>query len=543
MQMPLVTQDKKTNLTKAGFLFGLCFPFVGTLVEAVRLGLFSWGGLWQVQAQTPLLWIIDTAPFILALAGRLISPNHGFIPKVEKRIIPFLMGGLLLPLALLLFALFLEARATKNVSDTNQSGSLRYKSLYIFAATNADSAPRSWRSVLEEMKKTRADLGIRHPQDIAATEPAWQEFSRQLQATGQVSWASADRMRQAADVMAGSLEARQKRDQRAFLAVITFGLLSLLVGFAKSYELLQQIRAARVAMEESEYRFEKLTAAAFEGIALSQNGAVITANPQLCEMFGYSLNELTGMRAELFVAHEQREKVMHKIQQQDESPYETLALHKDGRPFPVEVEAKTVQYHGALARVTAIRDLSERIHIETELRDANEKLHRMATVDELTGLYNRRAFNQQLQTELDRAKRYDTPLSLLLLDVDKFKNINDTWGHDYGDEVLRGVSAILQKTVRPSDYVARYGGEEMVIILPNTNQEGAEQSAQRCRQAIEAATWTHRQVTASFGVSTMTENLSVLAEMVKAADSALYVSKESGRNRVTHFSSIEESEH
>ncbi|RYF44987.1 MAG: sensor domain-containing diguanylate cyclase, partial [Cytophagaceae bacterium] len=320
--------------------------------------------------------------------------------------------------------------------------------------------------------------------------------------------------------------------------IVTIGLLSLLLGFAKSYELLTQIRWARTAQQESEYRFEKLTAASFEGIALSQDGFVITANPQLCEIFGYTLDEVTGMRAELFVEPEQRAVILEKIQQQSEEPYETLGMRKDGTVFPVEVEAKVVPYHGALARVTALRDLSDRRRIESQLREANEQLQRLATVDELTGLYNRRAFNLQLQTELDRAQRHATPLSLLLLDIDKFKSINDSWGHSYGDEVLKAVSLVLQSAVRPSDYLARYGGEEMIIILPNTDQEGALVLAERCRQAIESATWIKQQVTASFGAVTMTPNLASTDVLVKAADDALYFSKEHGRNRVSHHAII-----
>jgi diguanylate cyclase (GGDEF)-like protein len=170
-----------------------------------------------------------------------------------------------------------------------------------------------------------------------------------------------------------------------------------------------------------------------------------------------------------------------------------------------------------------------------ELEYKNAVLEGLATTDGLTGLKNHRAFQEQLEREFLRASRYQRPLSLLLLDVDLFKSYNDTFGHLRGDEVLQRVAQILQETSRKSDCVARYGGEEFVVILPDTDQEAALQAGERLCHAIEASSWSHRPITASFGVSTFSLRTENWAQLIAEADAALYVSKKAGRNRVTHF--------
>jgi diguanylate cyclase (GGDEF)-like protein len=171
---------------------------------------------------------------------------------------------------------------------------------------------------------------------------------------------------------------------------------------------------------------------------------------------------------------------------------------------------------------------------QLELQEVNAKLEALATVDGLTGVKNRRALEQQLEAEVARSRRYKTPLSLILLDVDKFKQYNDTFGHIAGDGVLQEVAQLLQSSVRTIDFVARYGGEEFVVLLPNTDQDGALILAERLRAKIEQAPWKQRAVTASFGIAGLTEEMAARSELTAAADRALYHSKESGRNRVTH---------
>lgn len=166
-----------------------------------------------------------------------------------------------------------------------------------------------------------------------------------------------------------------------------------------------------------------------------------------------------------------------------------------------------------------------------------EQAERLATTDGLTGLLNRRTFSAQIQGRLREAQRYSRPLSLLLLDIDHFKKVNDTHGHPAGDAVLRGVASVAQKQARETDIVARYGGEEMALILPETDARGAHAIAERLRKAVGAAGYpTERgnlHVTVSVGVATWPGSGEAAEALLEAADRALYRAKQAGRNRVS----------
>ncbi len=165
-----------------------------------------------------------------------------------------------------------------------------------------------------------------------------------------------------------------------------------------------------------------------------------------------------------------------------------------------------------------------------------EQMERLATTDGLTGLLNRRTFNAELDKRLREAQRYRRPLSLLLLDVDHFKRVNDTHGHPAGDSVLRGVARLAGKQARETDLVARYGGEEMALVLPETDAGGATVIAERIRAAVAAASHATEQgaikVTISIGVATWPGAGEDPEALIASADKALYRAKQSGRNRV-----------
>jgi len=197
-------------------------------------------------------------------------------------------------------------------------------------------------------------------------------------------------------------------------------------------------------------------------------------------------------------------------------------------------------------RFAQLRRRNEELEIKIaertyDLSQAMVQLENLATTDGLTGLKNHRAFQEQFDHEFGKASRYHAPLSVVLLDVDKFKQYNDTYGHPAGDTVLRSVSRILLDYAREADFVARYGGEEFVIILPNTDTAGSIAVAERFREAVEQAEWPSREITASFGVATTTLQSISTTDLLVQADQALYVSKEQGRNRVTHAGTPSES--
>lgn len=166
------------------------------------------------------------------------------------------------------------------------------------------------------------------------------------------------------------------------------------------------------------------------------------------------------------------------------------------------------------------------------LAEANERLASLATTDGLTGIKNHRALREQLEAELQAAARYHTPLSFVMIDIDKFKHLNDDFGHLVGDSVLIEVAHILKESIRECDFIARYGGEEFAVILPRTDRAGAEALADRFRTSIEAASWRHRKITASFGVATTSIECATADALIGNADTALYQAKSAGRNCV-----------
>ncbi len=176
------------------------------------------------------------------------------------------------------------------------------------------------------------------------------------------------------------------------------------------------------------------------------------------------------------------------------------------------------------------------INVHQVLAQKNVRLSELATIDELTQLKNRRRFNEDLEHHVTLSIRGGMPLSLIILDVDRFKQYNDTFGHPAGDEVLRGVSASLRACVREHDLVARFGGEEFVVLLPSTDADTALVVAERIRAAIAARTWPFGTVSASLGVATAhSERAESLASLVDQADQALYRAKRAGRDRVAHY--------
>lgn len=176
-----------------------------------------------------------------------------------------------------------------------------------------------------------------------------------------------------------------------------------------------------------------------------------------------------------------------------------------------------------------------------QLQKSQLTLEEMSARDGLTGLYNHKEFLRRLEIEIERHQRYGRPFSVLMLDLDYFKQVNDTHGHQAGDEVLRAVGAIFQAEVRPTDQVARYGGEEFAIILAETSGPGALAVAERvcavvAERAIEAAEGVAVSITVSIGVASYPEDAGRGDLIMTAADKALYAAKNAGRNRAARFS-------
>jgi two-component system chemotaxis response regulator CheY len=183
-------------------------------------------------------------------------------------------------------------------------------------------------------------------------------------------------------------------------------------------------------------------------------------------------------------------------------------------------------------------ELKMRVAIGERILNLETRLRAMATYDRLTGLYNRHAFDHRLTDELQRARRYRRPLSLIMLDIDYFKRYNDTHGHLKGDALLSELGSLLIASVRSTDAVARYGGEEFAVVLTETDKANASLVAEKIRAAVAAYPFPFREsqpdgaLTVSVGVAGFPEDVPDPAGLLEAADQALYRAKHSGRNRV-----------
>jgi diguanylate cyclase (GGDEF)-like protein len=197
----------------------------------------------------------------------------------------------------------------------------------------------------------------------------------------------------------------------------------------------------------------------------------------------------------------------------------------------IEVLAELAQ--SALREIHLRMAVERTLQVNEELRAANEQLRALATTDALTGLKNRHHFEQSLEANIDLLARSASPLSLLLIDADHFKRINDTLGHPVGDKALQTIARVLEANCRKTDVLARYGGEEFAVILPNADYSGAICAAERFRAAVEREARMEIPLTVSVGAATAaprSDGKTLLAD----ADRALYASKRNGRNRVTH---------
>lgn len=219
--------------------------------------------------------------------------------------------------------------------------------------------------------------------------------------------------------------------------------------------------------------------------------------------------------------------------------YETGAVDYLMKPFePVILRSKVKVFKELYRQRKVIEEfyynLEQIIDERTaELKEANETISRLAATDELTKLSNRRSFNNCLTATVSASRRHECPLSMIIIDLDHFKAVNDTYGHSEGDQVLKAFADLLRYMIRAEDVAARWGGEEFTIILPHTTSEDAAALAERIRAAFEqhSSDVTPMALSASFGVVQLQEGEGA-DTLIKRADAALYRAKREGRNRV-----------
>jgi diguanylate cyclase (GGDEF)-like protein/PAS domain S-box-containing protein len=295
------------------------------------------------------------------------------------------------------------------------------------------------------------------------------------------------------------------------------------------------------ALRESEARFRGLVSQSLVGIVMIEGGKLTYTNPRFDEIFGYSSAEVRGMTPLELVVESDRALVAENIANRvggttDRVELTFRGLRKDGSVVDIESHGSAMNLGGEPLLVTVIMDITERTRAERELQRLHEALREQSIHDALTGLYNRRYLDDSLARELVRAERAAAPISVILGDLDHFKQVNDTRGHLAGDEVLRAFGELIRRHARGSDICCRYGGEEVLLVLPGMSERDAVDRAELLRSAIAAAPVEHDgtpiSVTASFGVAGFPHDGRTADEVIAAADAALYTAKAAGRNRV-----------
>ena len=292
---------------------------------------------------------------------------------------------------------------------------------------------------------------------------------------------------------------------------------------------------------ESEERFRGIFESARDAIvSVGEDGNVVMANRAAQDLFGYGEESLTGMEViRLFpprvVAYWKELSVYASGLGQgiERRTIETLVLSKSGAEIPVRLTLAEKLVRGQKIQTAILRNISDRKALEEELR-------LQSITDTLTRLYNRRHFHSLAQNEAERALRNRVPFSVLLMDVDRFKQYNDAFGHDEGDKVLRALGEEIRKNFRTMDTGFRHGGEEFLVLLPETTAEAAVIPAERLRTRFSAIPFLPhpdgepRTVTISIGVAEFRPGTSV-DDLVRSADRAMYAAKNAGRNRTVSY--------
>jgi diguanylate cyclase (GGDEF)-like protein/PAS domain S-box-containing protein len=305
-------------------------------------------------------------------------------------------------------------------------------------------------------------------------------------------------------------------------------------------------RRVLLRLEASENRFRSLAEASRDVIVLAGlDGTPKYVSPAITELVGWKPEELMGINYKQITHPEDiplvRESLKEMLAGHETSPLAYRSLTKDGGYLWLEATTRLMRNEKTgdpSGFIYVLRDISDRKAAEAQMQHAFDTVERLAMMDGLTGVANRRLLDETLHREWLSGRRDQTPLSVLLIDVDHFKAFNDCYGHLAGDECLRRIAKEIQTVLRrPLDLLARYGGEEFVAVLPNTPEQNAEMVAERVRKVVEDCGMAHADgpagvVTVSLGcATTVPGHTTDVSCLLKAADTALYLAKANGRNR------------
>ena len=294
----------------------------------------------------------------------------------------------------------------------------------------------------------------------------------------------------------------------------------------------ERYRLAEDALRESEERLAKFMQASAEGIVFHKDGFITDANPPACQLIGYTLAEILGRRALDLIASDQIAKVASVMASGEETTFESTLIHKDGRRIPAEFIVRTMVRNGERMRMAIVRDLRDR-------NAAQARIHHLAHHDVLTGLPNRNAFIERLDHLMAGARADGGRFALVFIDLDHFKRVNDSLGHLVGDNLLQTVAERISGCLRATDLVARFGGDEFLVLLPVGRERApVEEVARKLLAAIEVqidAEGRPISVSPSLGIAFYPEDGNTPAELIKHADAAMYLAKARGRANYQFF--------
>lgn len=291
-------------------------------------------------------------------------------------------------------------------------------------------------------------------------------------------------------------------------------------------------RRAAQAVRESEERLNKFMQASAEGIVFHKAGTIVDANPAACHLLGYTLDEVQGRRTLDFVAPDHAAKMASVTASGLDTSYESVLLHRDTSRIPVELIVRTLVLGDERLRMAVVRDLRDR-------HAAQARIQHLAHHDALTGLPNRMFFMEQLGHQISIAHNGATQMALLFIDLDHFKRVNDSLGHLVGDALLQTVAARISACLRTTDLVARFGGDEFMVLLPGvTHRSDVSEVAVKLLAAIEVPVDVDGRaisVTPSVGIAMFPHDGESPTELIKHADTAMYLAKSRGRANYQFF--------
>ncbi|NPA58044.1 MAG: diguanylate cyclase [Aquificae bacterium] len=261
------------------------------------------------------------------------------------------------------------------------------------------------------------------------------------------------------------------------------------------------------------------------GIFLQCGGRFMYANPTLASILQTNAGELIGASIFNYIHPEDRKKVRELVRNsKGKLKLIVRVLTAKGETKWAEIILDTINFKGKECNIGSCVDI-------TEMKELEDNLRRLATIDQLTGIYNRYSFEKFLEEEINRAERYGTRFALIMFDVDNFKQINDTYGHQIGDRVLKELVKVVKSNIRKSDIFARWGGEEFMILAPIKREEDAYKIAEKIRKKIESYHFDPvGRITVSLGISFYRKG-DTIKSLVRRADAALYEAKKTGKNK------------